>query len=83
MSHDEDSEQRIAQIIPATGWGARYKEDAPDEWLEPIMCFALVESKCGDFLTRRVRAMAADGDFVDSARNFERLMYAPHRLSPE
>lgn len=39
--------EKITQIIPANGWVAVY-DDGEEESIDPVVCFALVETGMGD-----------------------------------
>lgn len=75
-------DEKILQIIPATGWGARYADEA-DAPLDPVICFALVEMTVDGETSCEVRPMGSDGKriaFIDDASNFEGLEYRPGNL---
>lgn len=40
--------EKIMQIIPASGWVAVYEDDNEDTLIDPVVCFALVETGMGD-----------------------------------
>jgi len=39
----QEPSSRILQIIPAEGWKAHYKNKDEADFVEPVVCFALVE----------------------------------------
>lgn len=71
--------ERILQIMPATGWYARYREDSGAMSVSPLQCFALVErfypgNPPDDKLEQSVHGMDADEtghmDLSDGVSNF-------------
>ena len=73
-------EEKILQIIPATGWYATYVGDTEDALLDPVVCFALVETQQNGEILRQVRPMGMDGkliELVDTATNFKTVIYRP------
>lgn len=71
--------KKIIQIMPATGWKARYKEDEGDEEKSTqsynMVCFALCEMEDG---TQEIKGMEdeyGDIEFSDKCSNFDRYVF--------
>ena len=76
------AEEKILQIIPASDWFAIYDDDNK-EVADPVVCFALVEKSENGITDQDVRAMCADGNFIDyadRASNFLRIERRPNNL---
>lgn len=73
--------ERITQIIPATGWYSKYKDDDGSIMLCRVMCFALVAVTGEGEPYEDVRAidgLEGKGDyaeFSDTISNFEGLIH--------
>jgi hypothetical protein len=77
-------DSKILQIIPAQDWVAVF--DDSGELLEPIVCFALVETTKDGETLREVRPMLPDGkliSFGDDASNYMGVKHALHHHPPE
>lgn len=78
-----EGQEKILQIIPATGWYATYTGDTANDPLDPVVCFALVEIKRNGETWQEVRPMGTDGsrvDLIDTASNFSTVIYRPSYL---
>lgn len=77
----ENTFERIVQIIPATGWYAKYTHGNCAFNVSPIICFALVEWIHKGRLCQEVRAIDPENglgyyDFAQAAPNFAGYSYS-------
>ena len=78
--------EKILQILLAIGWYATYTDDAENDALDPVVCFALVEMQQDGESWQEVRPMGTDAksiDLIDTADNFKTVIYKPNYTGRE
>jgi hypothetical protein len=76
----QEPSSRILQIIPAEGWKAHYKnEDEAADFIEPIVCFALVEETDTNGKKKQTVLPMSwsdyEVDFCENTGNFSKISY--------